>query len=46
MGFLDKIAGKAKDALDDGVADKVLDVIDDKVDDVQIRFRLTREMIF
>lgn len=34
MGFLDKLAGKAKDALGDGVADKVLDVIDDNLDDV------------
>ena len=34
MGFLDKLAGKAKDMLDDGVADKVLDAIDDKLDDV------------
>lgn len=34
MGFLDKLAGKAKDMLEDGVADKVLDVIDDKLDDV------------
>ena len=34
MGFLDKLAGKAKDVLGDGVADKVLDVIDDNLDDV------------
>jgi hypothetical protein len=34
MGFLDKLAGKAKDMLDDGVVDKVMDAIDDNLDDV------------
>lgn len=34
MGFLDKLAGKAKDVLGDNVADKVMDLIDDNLDDV------------
>ena len=34
MGFLDKLAGKAKDVLGDGAVDKVLDAIDDNLDDV------------
>ena len=34
MGFLDKLAGKAKDVMDDGVAGKVLDALDDNLDDV------------
>lgn len=34
MGFLDKLAGKAKGVLDGGVADKVMDALDDNLDDV------------
>ena len=34
MGFLDKLAGKAKNVLGDNVADKVLDAIDENLDDV------------
>lgn len=34
MGFFDKLADKAKDVMDDGVAGKVLDALDDNLDDV------------